>query len=259
MNNFLEVTELGGDDVSQEQVERVCTRYAWALQRCGQKDVLEVACGTGPGLGLLQRRAKTLVAGDISDAMVAKAKEHYGSRIDIRTIDAVSLPFHDRSLDVVIIFEALYYVAEAAKFISECARVLRPGGVLLISNANKDLYDFNPSPHSHVYHGVVELDSLLSSHGFVPKFWGDVPVTALTWKQRLLRPVKKLAVMLGLMPRSMAGKKLLKWIVFGRMRPFPREISEEMIPAELGIRPLPRGVPDRVHKVILCEASLAAY
>lgn len=251
--DYSAVTELAGEEVSQEQVARVCTRYAWALGYCHGKDVMEVACGTGPGLGLIAGKARSLVAGDISEGILKRARQHYGTRINLRILDAQSLPVDSESLDVVVMFEALYYVPEAERFIRECRRVLRPGGILLISNANKDLSDFNPSPHSHVYHGVVELNQLLRRHGFEAEFLGDVPVTAVSARQKLLRPVKRLAVGLGLMPKSMAGKRLLKRLVFGAMNTFPAEIDETMLP-EFHLTPLAADQPDRCHKVILCAA-----
>jgi ubiquinone/menaquinone biosynthesis C-methylase UbiE len=256
MTDFVEVTELAGDEVSNEQIDRVRTRYAWALGFCSGRDVLEVACGTGPGLGLLQARARSLVAGDISDDILARARAHYGTRVDIRRLDAMDLPMPDRSLDVIVIFEALYYVPDAARFASECARVLRPGGVVLVSNANKDLFDFNPSPHSHVYHGVVELGDLFGAFGFNTEFWGDVAVASVSWRQKVLRPIKKLVVSMGLMPKSMAGKKLLKRLVFGHMQAFPREIAADGTLSADRLVKLPGGVPDRHYKVVLCAATL---
>ncbi len=256
-SDFVEVTELAGDEVSQEQVDRVSTRYAWALGYAEGKDVLEIACGTGPGLGLLSSASRRLVAGDISEQILARARAHYGSRIDLRAMDAMSLPFPDMSLDLILIFEALYYVPDAQKFADECRRVLRPGGTVLVSNANKDLFDFNPSPHSHVYHGVVELAQLFGSRGFVTRFWGDIPVSQVSWRQKLLRPVKRVVVSLNLMPKSMAGKKLLKRLVFGEMRQFPAELSRDMLAAQSSLRPIDGTRPDTVHKVILCEARRA--
>jgi SAM-dependent methyltransferase len=255
MTNFVEVTELADAEVSSEQVKRVTTRYAWATNFCKGKDLLEIACGTGPGLGLLQQVSRSLVAGDISDEILARARAHYGKRVDIRRMDAMALPFGDATLDVIIIFEALYYVPDAERFAAECARVLRPGGCVLISNANKDLYDFNPSQYSHVYHGVVELGELFGKHGMRAQFWGDVAVAKVSWRQKILRPIKSLAVRSGLMPKSMAGKKWLKRLVFGEMLAFPREImsSPSMTVPELAT--LPGGVPNRDHKVLLCAAT----
>ena len=257
MTNFVEVTELADDEVAGEQVHRVHTRYAWALGYCRDKDVLEVACGTGPGLGMLKSSARSLVAGDISDEILQRARAHYGDRIDIRRMDAMDLPFADQSLDVVIIFEALYYVPNAERFAAECARVLRPDGKVLVSNANKDLFDFNASPHSHVYHGVVELGQLFGKLGFSTEFWGDVPVAALSWRQKILRPIKTVVVSLGLMPKSMAGKKLLKRLVFGEMQAFPREIMADAAIQADRLFKLQAGLPDRLHKVVLCTATLS--
>jgi SAM-dependent methyltransferase len=255
--DYSEVTELAGDEVSREQVERVGRRYAWALPFCAGKDVLELACGTGPGLGLLLKHARRLVAGDISETMVARARAHYGARVNVERLDAQALPFADASFDVVILFEALYYLPRPKRFARECARVLRSDGVVLVSNANKDLYDFNPSPYSHDYHGVVELERLFVALGFECHFWGDTAVGRLSWRQRALRPVKKAAVRLGLMPKTANGKKFLKRLVFGRMDRFPHEIT--VAPSTAAISEIHPGQPDRVHKVLLCAATRKAH
>jgi SAM-dependent methyltransferase len=258
MAAYSEVTELAGDEVSQEQVLRVCTRYGWAAGYCRGKDVLEIACGTGPGLGLLQSIARRLVAGDISRDILERARAHYGARIDLRVMDARSLPFPDESLDVIIIFEALYYVPDAAAFAAECQRVLRPCGHVLIASANKDLADFNPSPYSFVYYGVVELRALFGKVGFSTVFYGDTPVSGLSVRQRVLRPIKRTAVALNLIPKSMGGKKLLKRLVFGTMARFPAEVASTMIPETQPLVVLDPSIPDRNHKVILCAAAKCA-
>ena len=46
-NDYLDVTELAGDDVTREQIERICHRYYWAGGYCRGKDVVEAACGAG--------------------------------------------------------------------------------------------------------------------------------------------------------------------------------------------------------------------
>ena len=255
--DYTDVTELGGAEVSREQVERVARRYAWALPFCAGKDVIELACGTGPGLGLLQRQARSLVAGDISDAMVARVRAHYGERVTVERIDAQRLPFPDGSFDAVILFEALYYLSQPEAFARECARVLRAEGTVLVSNANKDLYDFNPSPYSHHYHGVMELAQLFGAHGFDCEFWGDTRTDRVSPRQRVLRPLKKLAVLLGLMPKTAEGKKLLKRLVFGGLVRFPHEITDPDVDTK-SITPIAGGAPDRVHKVILCAARKRA-
>jgi len=251
--DFLEITETSGDEVSQEQFERMCHRYYWAGAYCDGKDVLEAASGTGQGLGYLSKHAKHLAAGDYSADILNIARRHYRDRVPLSRFDAQSLPYRDRSFDVVILFEAMYYLPSVERFVEECRRVLKKDGVVLIATANKDLYDFNPSPHSYRYFGVVEFEKLFSEHGFSVECFGSTPIDEVSFRQRFLRPVKKLAVHSGLIPKTANGKKFLKKLVFGKLVPMPAEIEEGMMPYEPPVQ-LPLGCPDRRHKVIYCAA-----
>ena len=228
--DYVSVTEIAGEEVTLEQVDRLCNRYYWAGNYCSGKDVVEVACGTSQGLGYLLKIARSIEAGDYSNLILSKAREHYNNRIRLLQFDAQSMPFADQSKDLIILFEAIYYLPNAEKFIRECVRVLRPGGKVLIATANKDLYDFNPSPHSYKYYGVVGLKNLFEKYGFKTEFFSDTPIGNVSIRQRILRPIKKAAVMLGIMPRSMKGKKLLKRIVFGNMVKMPAEIGPQITP-----------------------------
>lgn len=253
--DFTAVTELAGDEVSQEQVERICRRYYWAASYCEGKDVLEVACGAGQGLGLLDKITASLKAGDFSEDVLAVARAHYGARFDISRFDAMDMPFEDNSLDVVILFEAIYYLPDASKFIGECVRVLRPGGRVLIATANPDLYDFNPSPHTFTYFGVVGLRELFEGKGFTCEFFGDTPLQTVSLRQKILRPIKKIVVSLGLMPKTMAGKRLLKRLVFGELVAMPAEINSETA-AHIPPHPLVGDCPSTEFKVVYCSAAL---
>ena len=249
------MTEIAGDEVTPEQVIRLCNRYYWAGQYCKDKDVLEVACGTGQGLGYLSGIARNLEAGDYSAKLLSIVLQHYGDRIRLRQFDAQNMPFEDQSKDVIILFEAIYYLPDVEQFVRECVRVLRPRGKVLIATANKDLYDFNPSPNSYKYYGVVELNHLFAKYGFQVKFFGDTPIDNVSMRQRIFRPVKKLAVILNIMPKTTSGKKWLKRIVFGELVKMPAEIdkhtSQYIEPTQIS-----PSKPDTVHKVIYCVATL---
>lgn len=256
MIDYTTVTEISGEMVSKEQIQRMCNRYFWAGSYVKGKDILEVACGAGQGLNYFASLANQVVAGDISDALVEKAKMNCTTNIDIRQLNAESLPFPDHSFDVIIIFEALYYLAKPELFFKECQRLLKPNGQVLIASANKDLFDFNPSPYSHRYFGVTELKQFLNQYGFKTRFFGDTPIGSVSFKQKLLRPIKTMAVKFNLIPKSMAGKKLLKKLVFGKLMAMPGSISSATMPF---IKPIPLNdsIPDQQHKVIFCEATLA--
>jgi ubiquinone/menaquinone biosynthesis C-methylase UbiE len=253
--DFTTVTELSGDEVSQEQVERLAHRYYWAAEYCRGRDVLEVACGAGQGLGFIASVAKSVRGGDITPALVQRAQEHYGKRIELSEMDAQVLPFGDQSLDVVILFETLYYLPSPEQFVAECRRVLRPRGVVLIATANKDLYDFSPSPFSHRYLGVVELSTLFRAQRFQCEFFGNLPVQSVSLRQRVLRPIKAIVVRFNLMPKTMAAKKFLKRLVFGRLVPMPAEITADTATYSAPVRLSP-DQPDRGFKVIYLAASL---
>jgi SAM-dependent methyltransferase len=230
-------------------------RYDWAAGYCREKDVVEVACGSGQGLGILSGVSRSLEAGDYSERILGIARAHYGTRIPLARVDAQSLPYPDASKDVIVLFEAVYYVPDAARFVRECRRVLRPGGRVLLATANKDLSDFNPSPLSHRYYGAVELTELLTGAGFEVQLYGYMPVTTVSCRQRILRPLKRIAVATGLMPKTLRGKRFLKRFVFGRLTSMPAEL-----PAN-GTAPGPPTVlsgseADRRHKVLYCCATL---
>lgn len=271
--DYVQVTEIAGDEVTQEQIDRLCNRYYWAGQYCADKDVVELACGTGQGLGYLKGIAKTMEGADYSEPILSIARKHYSDRVTLRQFDAQDMPYEDQSKDVLILFEAIYYLPDAEKFVKECTRVLRPGGRVLIATANKDLFDFNPSPYSHKYFGVVELNGLFGKFGFQTEFFADAPVAKVSLRQKILRPIKKIVVSLGIMPKSMAGKKLLKKLVFGGLLEMPAEIGPQITQIgadsgkEVGEENVYRGyyqVPDSIsckeknasHKVIYCMATL---
>jgi SAM-dependent methyltransferase len=251
-SHFVHVTEQQGQGVSEEKLERHVSRYVWALEFCRSKDVVEVACGGGQGLQLLKREARSLIASDVSDEVLV-ATRATNFNVDIRTLEAENIPCADASIDVVILFEALYYLPYPEKFFEEARRVLRSGGYLLIATANKDLFDFNPSPFSHRYLGVAELGSELGNCGFETSFFGGVRTDRVSLRQRILRPIKYGVVNLGLMPKTIGGKALLKRLVFGKMRPLPASVDEATAPYEAP-EPISAGVADRVHKVVFCAA-----
>ena len=249
---FKDVTEMAGDEISAEQLQRLCNRYYWAGDYAAAKDVIEVACGTGAGLGYLASIARSVQACDIADDVLARPRAHYGSRVRIDTADAAKLPYGDNSADVILMFEAVYYLPDAVAFLLECARILRPNGVVLIASANKDLYDFNPSPFSHVYYGAGDFKALAQAGGFnVIELAGGTPITRTSLRQKVLRPVKKIVVSLGLMPKTTAGKKWMKRLVFGNMVQLPDEIDANTGPYEKP-QPVQDAGPNRDYKVIFC-------
>jgi ubiquinone/menaquinone biosynthesis C-methylase UbiE len=251
--NYTNVTEIGGQPISSEQLDRIAHRYHWAARASQGKDVLEVACGAGQGLGMLKSAARSIVAGDVSPEVLQAARDTYGDDMQLSVFSAERLPFEDDSFDVILLFEALYYVPDVAAFFRESARVLRPGGRLLITSANKDLFDFTPSPYSHRYLGVLDLAHELAQHHFSPSFSGYIDIRHVPLRQRILRPAKLVASKLGLVPKTMQGKKLLKTLFFGNMTVMPSDLADVALDYNPP-KPITLQTADTFHKVIYCEA-----
>ncbi|MCR4292307.1 MAG: class I SAM-dependent methyltransferase [Candidatus Kuenenia sp.] len=74
------ITEFPGLQASQEQIERLYQRYHFAQQFASVKDVLEVACGSGIGLGYLAQAANKVIGVDIEEKNVNLAKEYYRTK-----------------------------------------------------------------------------------------------------------------------------------------------------------------------------------
>jgi len=201
------------------------TRYDYAAGFCHDKDVLEVGCGSGMGLGHLARHAQNLIAGDFTEALLLRAQAHYGKRVPLVRLDAHALPFKDASFDVIILFEAIYYLAHPKKFLDECYRVLRDDGVVLLCTANKEWKGFNPSPHSNTYCCAHELHELLLDRGFQTRIFGAFPTECCTIRDKMVAGMRTAAVRLRLIPGTMIGKELLKRLFYGSLVPLSPELS----------------------------------
>lgn len=247
------VTELPGTEISLEQLQRQINRYHFAAKYCLGKDVLELACGAGIGLDLLGACSHSLVAGDIDENILEIAR--CNNTAECRLIDAQQLPHDDNSFDVIILFEAIYYLKEPDRFVRECKRVLREGGCVIVCNPNKDLPDFNPSPFSYCYFNVIDFKKLFEPFGFSVACYGDAPIHDSGLVYPILRCIKRVAVKSKLMPTTMKGKKLLKRIVFGKLVEMSANISAVTLEPQSLLK-IPNDLIDRRHKVIFCVARL---
>jgi SAM-dependent methyltransferase len=203
------------------------TRYRLAAELAEGRDVLEVACGSGMGLGMLAQGARSVVAGDFDPALVEVARRQYGERVDVRRLDAQDLPFPDASFDMLLVLEAIYYLPDAARFVAEARRVLRPGGVLYLCTANREWPEFNPSPFSHRYYSLRELGELLRSAGFDADLLVGFPAKAGGLKSAVVSLIRKAAVRLHLIPDTMQGKEALKRFFYGKLQQLPKELTAD--------------------------------
>lgn len=224
--DYSTVTETPGTGITRLALDMLWTRYAFAATFCAGKDVLELACGSGQGLGVFAQRARRVVGCDYTARLVQLAGREYGTSIPVLRADAQLVPFVARSFDVVVLFEALYYLPSPELFADECRRLLRPGGHAVVCSVNPEWRDFNPSPHSHRYLTASQVGELFATRGFDVEIAAAFPAQAQSSAASIVSIVKRFAVALGLVPRTMAGKRLLKRIFFGRLVAAPARVRD---------------------------------
>lgn len=140
-------------------------RYVFAGQYVAGKDVLDVACGTGVGTSFLRQAGAHRAWGlDIDPEAIAFARTRYRD-CEFARCEATDLCLADSLIDVVVSFETIEHVKDQQKFIFECNRVLRPGGLLICSTPNTRMYRWqgvNPF-HKHELTSQ-EFERLLGEH-----------------------------------------------------------------------------------------------
>ena len=133
--------------------------------------LLEVGAGEGYGSALLAERVPTVVALDYDGLAVAHLVQRYPGLAAIRA-NLAALPVADASIDTVVSLQVIEHVWDHAQFVAECARVLRPGGLLMLSTPNRLTFSPDAGPtdkplnpfHTHEF-TAAELRRLVAGSG----------------------------------------------------------------------------------------------
>lgn len=128
-------------------------RYGWVNRVCRNQDVLDVPCGMGWGTSLI-RGTRSLLGLDLSEEAVLEARRRYGRHAEFAVGDMSSLSLPDSSVDVVCCLEGIEHVPQevAVHFLGEARRVLREGGLLMISSPYCRTKPHSGNPyHLHEY------------------------------------------------------------------------------------------------------------
>jgi len=95
--------------------------------------VLDAACGTGRHAAYLVASGREVIGVDTSEEMLARAREKLPD-VDLRAGDLTALPLEDASVSGAVCALALSHLPEIGPAVCELARVVRPGGSIVISN-----------------------------------------------------------------------------------------------------------------------------
>lgn len=182
-------------------------RYIFASRFVKDKAVLDVACGTGIGTHhLLTAGAHSCLGLDIDRPAIDYARAVY-KVCQFEECDAMNLCVPDSSIDVVVSFETIEHLSDHLKFLSECNRALRPGGVLVCSTPNRTMSCW---ARENIYHlhefTVAEFTRALETFFVDVRLFGQKNTNQLLYAGR------------GLLSRALHGlqlmeiaKSLLRW------------------------------------------------
>jgi SAM-dependent methyltransferase len=123
-------------------------------------DVLDIASGDGVLAELLAPHARRYVCVDSSRRVVAAAAERLRKfrNVEVREGDMHALPFGDGEFDLVVLMHALTYADKPAQAVAEAARVLRPGGRLLLSSLARHEHQSVVQAYGHANLGFADKD-----------------------------------------------------------------------------------------------------
>jgi ubiquinone/menaquinone biosynthesis C-methylase UbiE len=257
-NDYTSITELRASLLTPDQIHRFAHRYGYAHREAQGKRVVEIACGSGRGLNYLAQGAAQIVGLDYSGGVLIQASQD--TYVPLVQGDAQWLPFAAGHFDLVLCFEAIYYLEDYRFFLAECRRVLAPGGKVLICQSNPDWPNFVPGRLSAYYPNVPELAASLTEAGFGDiALYGTLPITAAGARQKLTHALRRWVMTSGLLPWLTPLTTLLQRLSYGQLQHLPLAIDTEWAAtrqADLELTPLPLTEPDRVHRVIYAEGRL---
>jgi ubiquinone/menaquinone biosynthesis C-methylase UbiE len=129
---------------------------------CAVAGKLAADIGAGAGFvteGLLKRGLRVIVV-ERSEAMLAEMKNKFGEggAVEYRIGEAESLPLEDSSVDYVFANMVLHHVDSPPAAIREMARILKPGGKLIITDLDRHDFDFLRTEHCDRWMGFDRPD-----------------------------------------------------------------------------------------------------
>ena len=161
-------------------------RYIWASSLVKDKSVLDLASGEGYGANILAEHASNVCGVDIAEDAVRHASEKY-ARPNLRFLrgSVTRVPISEnQSFDVIVCFEALEHIEQHDELLQEIRRLLKPGGLCLVSTPNKETYSQGmeaPNPF-HVHELTFgEFNALLTRYFPSVSYFGQrvYPVSSM--------------------------------------------------------------------------------
>lgn len=161
--------------------------------------VLDAACGTGYGSDELSGCVKKIVGLEISDHALDWAKNHHKKlNIEFKKANlnkAVDLP--SDYFDAIISFETLEHVENQENMLLEFKRILKPGGVLIISSPDREIITEKGGTDNKFHINELskkELVAILRRNFKLEEIYGQTKYVILPWYKKIIKLIAKLDI-----------------------------------------------------------------
>jgi SAM-dependent methyltransferase len=104
--------------------------------------ILDIGCGTGHHVGLLEDRGYNTIGIDESSAMISKAKNNYPeSDFRIANVLNTNIFNYQTFTHILCLYFTIYYIENKEEFFRNCIGWLKPGGYLVVHLVDRDMFD----------------------------------------------------------------------------------------------------------------------
>lgn len=180
------------DEQGSPWKEEHLSRYYFIRDKVAGKIVLDIACGTGFGTELmLENNAAKVFAADVSDEAIEictkRISRFPSTKATCHKQDGTRMTYDSNFFDMVVSFETIEHIPDYMSFLSEIHRVLKPGGLLVMSTPNALVTNPDggtPKNPYHVYEFTPEelkahlskfFDIKLAAGQHIPESYGVAP------------------------------------------------------------------------------------
>lgn len=201
-------TEIASETITSDNPihQRLLKAYVLAAGKV-HGNLLEVGCGEGRGVAWLMPKVEKFSAIDKIDAVVESLKRKF-PQANFISGNIPPLPYDDNTFDCVVSFQVIEHIADDHLYLKEISRVLKPGGLALITTPNRPM-SLSRNPWHEREYTADELTSLAK------KYFSKVEMKGITGNEKVMQYYDR---------NKKSVDKLMRWDIFDLQHKLPASV-----------------------------------